>query len=140
MSLVTFSVPPNRVAGFPRPIRKASRPPAVKFAPREPLFRPGCAQLRCDLLIFRLRQLSPWRRSSRRFSSKRGYDVKMGMVNGLAAAEPVILWNSKTGCSQPFLLSDRRFLHGRQKVTHLIWLKVQEISRAQPFRDHQHVA
>jgi hypothetical protein len=36
----------------------------------------------------------------------------MGMVNGLAAAEPVILLNSKTSCSQPILLRDRRFLNG----------------------------
>ncbi len=66
--------------------------------------------------------------------------MKMGMVNGLAAAEPVILLNSKTSCPQPILLRDRRFLHGRQQVTHLIRLKVQKISRAHPFRDHQHVA
>src|SRR2546430_1983566 len=102
--------------------------------------RPGRAQLIRDRLVFLRRELSPWRRSSRRFSSKRGYDVKMRMVNGLAAAEPVILLNSKTGCPQPILLRDRRFLHGRQQVTHLIRLKVQEISRAHPFRDHQHVA
>src|SRR6185295_8781766 len=51
------------------------------------LFGPGRAQLRCDLVIFRLRELSPWRGSSGRFASKRGYDVKMRMVNGLAAAE-----------------------------------------------------
>ena len=64
----------------------------------------------------------------------------MRMINGLAAAKSVILLNSKTSCSQPILLRDRRFLHGRQQVTHLIRLKVQKISRAHPFRDHQHVA
>src|ERR1700724_151996 len=94
------------------------------------LFRPGRFQLRRDLVIFRLRQLSPWRGSSRRFSSKRGYDVKMGMVNGLAAAEPVILLNSKTGCSQSILLRDRRFLNRNQKVTHLVSLEIQQISCA----------
>src|SRR5438105_13099854 len=103
-------------------------------------FGPGRAQLIRDRLVFLRRELSSWRGSSGRFASKRGYDVKMGMINGLAAAKPVILLNSKTGCSQPFLLRDRRFLHGRQQVTHLIRLKVQEISRAQPFWDHQHVA
>src|SRR2546421_11924314 len=104
------------------------------------LFRPGRAQLIRDRLVFLRRELSPWGGSSGRFSSKRGYDVKMGMINGLAAAESVILLNSETGCSQPFLLRDRRFLHGRQQVTHLIRLKVQEISRAHPFWNYQHVA
>src|SRR2546423_14502861 len=98
---------------------------AASLAPREPLFRPGRAQLIPDRLVFLRRELSPWRGSAGRFSSKRGYDVKMRMINGLAAAEPVILLNSKTGCSQPILLCDRRFLHGRQQVTHLIRLKVQ---------------
>src|SRR5205085_11699444 len=92
-----------------------------------------------DRLVFLRRELSSWGGSSRRFPTKRGYDVKMRMVNGLAAAESVILLNSKTGCSQPFLLRDRRFLHGRQQVTHLIRLKVQEISRAHPFRNHQNM-
>src|ERR1700730_6786686 len=89
------------------------------------LFRPSRAQLRSYLLIFRLRQLSPWRGSSRRFSSERGDDVKMGMVNGLAAAEPVILLNSETRCSQPILLRDRRFLNRDQKLTHLVRLEIQ---------------
>ena len=31
----------------------------------------------------------------------------MSMVNGLAAAKPVILLNSKTRCSQPLFLCDR---------------------------------
>src|SRR4051812_39669588 len=91
------------------------------------LFRPGRAQLRCDLVIFLLRQLSPWRGSSRRFSSERGYDVKMGVVNGLAATETVILLNSKTGCSQPILLRDRRFLNRDQKLTHFVRLEIQQI-------------
>src|SRR5262249_20676130 len=91
-------------------------------------------------LIFRLGQLSPWRGSSRRFSSKRGYNVKVGMVNGLAAAESVILLNSKTSCSQPIFLRDRRFLTRDQKVTHLVRLEIQQISRAQPFRNHENVA
>jgi len=52
------------------------------------------------------------------------------MVNGLAAAEPVILLNSKTGCCQPILLCDRSFLHGRQQVTHLVRLEIQQISCA----------
>src|SRR4051812_18592782 len=98
------------------------------------LFRPGRAQLRCDLVIFLLRQLSPWRGSSRRFSSGRGYDVKMGVVNGLAAAEPVVLLPSETRRSEPILLRNRRFLHRRQQVTHFIWLKVEKIARADSFR------
>jgi len=63
----------------------------------------------------------------------------MGMVNGLAAAEPVILLNSETRCSQPILLRDRRFLNRDQKLTHFVRLEIQQISCAQPFRDHQHV-
>src|SRR2546429_7790262 len=114
------------------PSTDGPRPPAVKFAPREPLFRPGRAQLRSYLFIFRLRQLSPWRGSSRRFSSEGGHDVKMGMVNGLAAAEPVILGDSETGCSQPILLRNRRFLNRDEKVTHLVRLEIQQISCAQP--------
>ena len=64
----------------------------------------------------------------------------MGVVNGLAAAEPIILLNSKTGCSQPILLRDCRFLNGDQKVAHLIRLEIQQISCAQPFRNHQNMA
>ncbi len=65
--------------------------------------------------------------------------MKMSMVNSLAAAESVILLNSETRCSQPIFLRDRRFLNRQQKVTHLIRLKVQEITRAHSFRDDQHV-
>src|SRR5262249_26641519 len=66
--------------------------------------------------------------------------MKMRMVNGLAAAESVILLNSKTSCSQPILLRDRRFLNRDQKVTHLVRLEIQQISCAQPFRNHQNMA
>ena len=104
------------------------------------LFRPSRFQLRSYLIIFRLRQLSPWRGSSRRFPSERGYDVKMGMVNGLAAAEPVILLNSETRCSQPILLRDRRFLNRDQKVTHLVRLEIQQIPCAQTLWNHQNMA
>ena len=64
----------------------------------------------------------------------------MGMVNGLAAAEPVILLNSETRCSQPIFLCDRRFLNRDQKIAHLVRLEIQQISRAQPFRNHQKLA
>src|ERR1043166_2548476 len=103
-------------------------------------FRPGRAQLVRDRLVFLRRELSPWRGSSRRFAFKRGYDVKMGMVNGLAAAEPVILLNSKTSCAQPILLRDPRLLNRDQKITHLVRLEIQEISCAQPFRNNQNMA
>src|SRR5438105_10976779 len=103
-------------------------------------FGPGRAQLIRDRLVFLRRELSSWGGSSGRFASKRGYDVKMGMVNGLAAAEPVILLNSKTSCSQPILLRDPRLLNRDQKVTHLVRLEIQQISCAQPFRNHQNMA
>jgi hypothetical protein len=54
------------------------------------LFGPGRAQLRCDVFVLRVRQLPSRRGRSRRFPTKRRYDVKMRMVNGLAAAESVI--------------------------------------------------
>lgn len=65
--------------------------------------------------------------------------MNMRMVNSLAAAEPVVLLHSDARCSQSFLLRDRRFLHRRHQVTHLVRLKVEDIARAQSFRDHQHV-
>ncbi len=65
--------------------------------------------------------------------------MKMGMVNGLAAAEPVILLNSETRRSQPILLRDRRFLNRDQKVTHLVRFEVQQISRPQPLWNHQNM-
>src|SRR5262249_18127425 len=65
--------------------------------------------------------------------------MTMGVVNGLAAAEPVILLNSKTSCSQPILLRDRRFLNRDQKVTHLVRLEIQQISCAQPLGNYQNM-
>ena len=64
----------------------------------------------------------------------------MGMVDGLAAAEPVILLNSETRCSQPIFLCDRSFLNRDQKIAHLVRLEIQQISRAQPFWNHQKLA
>src|SRR5262249_12141102 len=87
-----------------------------------------------------MRQLSPWRRSSRRFSSKRGHDVKMRMPEGLAAAEPVILLNSKTSCSQPIFLRDRRFLNRAHNVTHLVRLEIEQISCAQQLGNYPHMS
>ena len=66
--------------------------------------------------------------------------MKMSMVNGLAAAKPVILLNSETRCSQPIFLRDPSFLNRDQKVTHLVRLEIQQISRAQPFRNHENMA
>ena len=62
------------------------------------------------------------------------------MINGLATAEPVILLHSKTSCPQPIFLRDRRFLNRDQKVTHLVRLEIQQISCAQPFRNHENMA
>ena len=67
------------------------------------------------VFILRLRQLSSRRGSSRRFPTKRGYDVKMRMVNGLAAAESVILLHSETGCSQSIFLRDPSFLNRNEQ-------------------------
>ena len=64
----------------------------------------------------------------------------MGMVDGLAAAEPVILLNSETRCSQSIFLCDRRFLNRDQKIAHLVRLEIQQIPRAQPFWNHQKLA
>jgi hypothetical protein len=36
--------------------------------------------------------------------------MKMGMINSLAAAEPVILNHFETDCPRPFLLRDGSFL------------------------------
>ena len=124
---------------FQKDLRDRTKAFALRIV-RRFLFRPSRFQLRSYLVIFRLRQLSPWRGSSRRFPSERGYDVKMGMVNGLAAAEPVILLNSETRCSQPILLRDRRFLNRDQKVTHLVRLEIQQISCAQTLWNHQNMA
>ena len=54
----------------------------------------------------------------------------MGMVDGLAAAEPVILLNSKTSRPEPIFLCDRRFLDRDQKIAHLVRLEIQQIPRA----------
>ena len=61
------------------------------------------------------------------------------MVNGLAAAKSVILLNSETRCSQSLFLRDRSFLNRREKIAHLVRLEIQQISRTQPFRNHQNM-
>ena len=62
------------------------------------------------------------------------------MVNGLAAAQPVILLNSETRCSQPIFLRDRSFLNRHEKIAQLVRLEIQQIPRTQPFWYHQNMA
>ena len=50
--------------------------------------------------------------------------MKMGMINGLAAAEPIILDEFETGCPERFSLRGCSFLDRDQKVAQLVGLEV----------------
>jgi hypothetical protein len=53
----------------------------------------------------------------------------MGMVDGLAAAEPVVLLNSKTSWPSPFFCAIAAFWTAT-KIAHLVRLGIQQIPRA----------
>ena len=86
-SLCDIAKPSRSTGKCPRDIGKPLRHVGEALSR---LFGPGRAQLRCDVFVLRVRQLPSRRGRSRRFPTKRRYDVKMRMVNGLAAAESVI--------------------------------------------------
>ena len=76
----------------PRSRRVSSISVSASFLlPLSSLLGQGRVQLRCYPIVLRLRQFPSWRGQPRRFSSEGRHDVKMSMVNGLAAADTVIL-------------------------------------------------
>src|SRR5205085_7813284 len=55
-------------------------------------------------------------------------------------ADPIVLADPETGCSQTFALGDASFLHRDHQVPQFVRLEIKYVSRTHSFRDDQYVA